>query len=291
MKNILYIFNSKKDDSLCYSKEIIKYLNEKNVNIYVENINLANASSVKLIDEESLKTIDLAIVLGGDGTILEFARAYGHYEIPLLGINLGRVGALANAKMSNYRELFERYLKNDYFITKNLTLQGKINYANSNNVLKFVVYNDVMVHRGLSIKLLPIVIGINNTRFDKVYADGVVIATPSGSSAYNFSAGGPLLSHNSNCYVITPICPQTRGFSSLVVNENEIVHLSIKSNTEEVYLSVDGCDKYPINNNDEVTISKSNLYLNIVNFDKQNSIYETVYKVMGSSNRKEEENV
>jgi NAD+ kinase len=291
MKNILFIFNSKKDANLCYSKSIIEYLKEKNVNIYVENINLANASQVELINETTLKTINLVIVLGGDGTILEFARAYGHHEIPLLGINLGRVGALANAKMSNYKELFERYLNDDYFITKNLTLQGKINYANSKNDISFIVYNDVMVHRGLSIKLLPIVIGINNTRFDKVYADGVVIATPSGSSAYNFSAGGPLLSHNSNCYVITPICPQTRGFSSLVVNENEVVHLSIKSNTEEVYLSVDGCNKYPINNNDEVTISKSNYYLNLVNFDKQNSIYETVYKVMGSSDRKEEENV
>ena len=144
-----------------------------------------------------------------------------------------------------------------------------------------------MIHRGISVKLLPIFIGINNTRFDKIYADGVVISTPSGSSAYNFSAGGPLLSFNSNCYVITPICPQTRGFSSLVVSNDEVVVLSIETDND-TYLCVDGCEQYKITKDDEITICKSKYCLRLVNFDKENSIYETIYKVMGSSYRKED---
>lgn len=285
MKNILYIFNETKDKFFNYSYQIIGYLQAKNVNIYTDNKNLITLGIVKLISEETLSKIDFVIILGGDGTILEFARKYGHYEIPILGINLGRVGALAIAKLNDYKNLIDRYFDDDYFITKNLTLSGKIKYNQTGEEIQFPVYNDVMVHRGPSIKLLPIVVGINNTRFDTVYADGIVIATPSGSSAYNFSAGGPLLSHDSNCYVITPICPQTRSFSSLVVSKNEVVHLSVKSNSEEVYLCIDGCEKYPIHNNDEVTLCKSDYSLNLINFDQQNSIYETVYKVMAASKK------
>jgi NAD+ kinase len=285
MKNILYVFNEPKDKSYNYSYQIIGYLQGKNVNIYIENKNLLSLGNVKLINDEVFKTIDLAIVLGGDGTILEFARRYGFYEIPILGINLGRVGALAIANLADYKKLIDRYFNDDYFITKNLTLNGKIKYNKTGEEICFPVYNDVMVHRGPSFKLLPIVVGINNTKFDTVYADGIVIATPSGSSAYNFSAGGPLLSHDSNCYVITPICPQTRGFSSLVVSKNEVVHLSVRSNDEIVYLCVDGCVKHPIHNNDEVMLCKSDYTLNLINFDQQNSIYETVYKVMASSKK------
>ena len=285
MKNILYIFNEIKDKTLKHADEIIKYLQNKNVNIFVEDKKLLTFENVKLINEENINNIHLAIILGGDGTILEFARKYGSYEIPILGINMGRVGALAIAKVSDYKRLIDRYFENDYFITKNLTLIGQIKYHKTNKEIKFPVYNDVMIHRGPSYKLLPIVIGINNTRFDTVYADGVVIATPSGSSAYNFSAGGPLLSHDSNCYVITPICPQTRGFSSLVVSKNEVVHLAIRSKSEEIYLCVDGCEKYIINNDDEITLSKSECNLNLIKFDQQNSIYEAVYKVMEASRK------
>ena len=285
MKNILYIFNEPKDKTLNFSYQIIGYLQGKNVTIYVENRNLLSLGNVKLITNDKLDIIDFAIILGGDGTILEFARKYGSYEIPVLGINAGRVGALAIAKVTDYKKLIDRFFNDDYFITKNLTLTGQIKYSKTGEEVTFPVYNDVMVHRGPSLKLLPIVVGINNTRFDTVYADGIVIATPSGSSAYNFSAGGPLLSHDSNCYVITPICPQTRGFSSLVVSKNEVVHLSIKSNSEEVYLCVDGCEKYPIHNNDEVTLCKSDYTLNLINFDQQNSIYEAVYKVMAASRK------
>lgn len=285
MKKIFYVFNEPKDKTFNFSYQIIGYLQAKNTIIYVENKNLLSLGNVKLIDDKILTEIDFAIVLGGDGTILEFARKYGSYQIPILGINIGRVGALAIAKVSDYKKLIDRFFNGDYFITKNLTLNGKIKYSKTGAEQEFTIYNDVMVHRGPSFKLLPIVVGINNTRFDTVYADGVVIATPSGSSAYNFSAGGPLLSHDSNCYVITPICPQTRGFSSLVVSKNEVVHLAVKSKNEEVYLCVDGCEKYLINNDDEVTLCKSEFTLNLINFDQQNSIYEAVYKVMAASRK------
>ncbi len=279
--NVLYVVNSSKDKELLHSKEIIKYLKSKDLNVYYLDETIEPSL---VVDDFSI--IDLVIILGGDGTILKYARNYGKYNIPILGINLGRVGALAIAKISNYKELIDKYLLGDYFITNNLTLQGKMKHNDKS--VEFIIYNDVMIHRGLSYKLLPIHIGINNTRFDKIYADGIVISTPSGSSAYNFSAGGPLLSHNSNCYVITPICPQTRGFNSLVVSNEEVVHLSVDSDNG-TYLCIDGCEQYNIVKGDEVVIYKSDYYLKLVNFSHQNSIYETVYKVMKASSRGEDD--
>lgn len=280
--NVLYVVNSVKDNNLSYSKDIIEYLKSKDINVFVLD-NLLTGLNVNIITDFSV--IDLVVILGGDGTILKYARNYGKYNIPILGINMGRVGALAIAKTSNYKELIDKYLSGDYYITENLTLQGKLKY-NHLEEKEFIIYNDVMIHRGISYKLLPIYIGINNARFDKIYADGVVIATPSGSSAYNFSAGGPLLSHNSNCYVITPICPQTRGFNSLVVSNDEVVRLAVDVDNG-AYLCIDGCEQYDIKSSDEVIIYKSDYCLRLVNFSKQNSIYETVYKVMKASSRGE----
>ena len=171
--NVLYVVNKDKDIGLIYSKEIVEYLKTKDINIYCIDECLLSLNLNLIVD---FSIIDLVIVLGGDGTILKYSRCYGKYNIPILGINLGRVGALAIARISNYKELIDKFLVGNYFITDNLTLQGKIRYKNQEEV-DFVIYNDVMIHRGISVKLLPIFIGINNTRFDKIYADGIVISS------------------------------------------------------------------------------------------------------------------
>ena len=95
-------------------------------------------------------------------------REYGLYQIPVLGINVGRVGALASAKTSNYKELINKYLLGDYYITKNLTLEAKIDYQEKNETESFVVYNDIVVHRGAFLQMLPLELAIDNTKFDEI---------------------------------------------------------------------------------------------------------------------------
>lgn len=287
MKNIFFVYNSSKEEIYSTVKEVLEFLKSKDVNIYTECEKIKDEYSLEMINEEALKDCAVAIILGGDGTILKFCREYGKYEIPVLGINLGRVGALASMKLTNYKELIEKYLSGDFYVAKNLTLKCSVNYKNGNNSEEFLVYNDVVLHRGAFLQMLPLEVAIDNTKFDTIYADGIIVATPSGSSAYNFSAGGPLLSHGSNCYVITPVCSQTRDFSSLVVSKDEKVTLKVKEASTECFLTIDGRELYPLSRGDVVMIEKSEYVLNIVNFYRQNSIYETVYKVM-SSNRREE---
>ena len=287
MKNIFFVYNSNKSNVLSTVKEVLDFLKKTDLEIYTECSEICNEFSLKMINEKVLENCDLAVILGGDGTILKFCREYGKYQIPVLGINIGRVGALATAEISNYQQLIEKYLNNDYYLSKNLTLECEVIYKDKREKEHFVVYNDVVIHRGAFLQMLPIEVAVDNTRFDHIYADGVIIATPTGSSAYNFSAGGPLLSHGSNCYVITPICSQTRDFSSLVVSKEEKVTLKIKDAPTEVYLTVDGSDLKPLNNGDVVIVEKGIMNLNIINFYRQNSIYETVYKVMSSNKRED----
>lgn len=287
MKNIFFVYNSSKENILPTVKDILEFLKSREVNVYVESLDISNLYNLEIINEESLKKCDLAVILGGDGTILKFCREYGIYQIPIFGINVGRVGALATAKVSNYQELIEKYLKGEYYVAKNLTLKGNVNYKDGRIGEEFVVYNEVVVHRGAFLQMLPIEVAIDNTKFDHIYADGVIVATPSGSSAYNYSAGGPLLSHGSNCYVITPVCSQTRDFASLVVSKEEKVTLKIVDATTDVFLAIDGSELYPLSNGDVVLIEKAEHTLNIVNFYRQNSIYETVYKVMSSNKRED----
>lgn len=289
--NVLYIVNEEKDLQYNISNEVINYLKSKELNVYSDNLDIVSKLDVLNVNEENLTKIDFALVLGGDGTVLKYASKYGKCDFPYIGINLGRVGALTHLELDNYKEYIDRIVNGDYKVTNQLGLDGKLTYKN-NAVIEFTAYNDIIFHRGLSLKLLPVLIGVNDSDEDLFYADGVIVATPVGSSAYNTSAGGPLLSYSSKSYVVTPICPQSKSFTPLVVNENDVVNLAMKSkdnvNNNEVIVSVDGCFKYFVSPGDKIEIKKSNSSLKMIEFNKKNSLYTSVYKAVTSIEKKGE---
>ena len=290
MKKILFVANLKKDKEFSHSKEIINSLVKKGLIVFVDAYELLSDNTI-LISADELKAIDLMIVLGGDGTILTYARKYQKYNLPIMGINLGRIGALAVAELDDYSLHLDKFLLGDYEVINHLALEGKIIYSDK-KIKKFVAFNDIVVHRGLSPKILGVNIAINNTDFSEVYTDGLIVSTPNGSSAYNLSAGGPLLSTSSGCYVITPICPQSKTFSSLVVSKDDVVHLTVGKNENvgrnQNIVIVDGDVEYPVNANDVVLIKKSSKCLKLIQFSQQKSLYESVYKAVVSINRKGE---
>ena len=291
MNNILFVANVKKDKDTVYSKRIIDSLFNKGLKVFVDNEELFYESLTELATPEKLKQVDMMIVLGGDGTILTYARKYEKYNFPIMGINLGRIGALAVAELDDYDTYIDKLIDGDYFEIEHIALDGKIIYYDS-KAIKFTAYNDVVIHRGISPKILKINIAVNNSDFSEVYTDGIIVATPTGSSAYNLSAGGPLLSTNSKCYVITPICPQSKTFSSLVVSKEDEILLTVGENPnvlkDQNVVIVDGYVEYPINSNDIVMIKKSKKNLKMVQFSQQKSLYDSVYKAVVSINRKGE---
>ena len=291
MKNILYLANLKKDQEQKLSEDIITYLSDAGCRVFVDAQPLLFEDKSRMLTEADFATMDLMVVLGGDGTILTNAQKYVHHSIPIMGINMGRVGALAVTELDNYQLNFQRYLAGDYEICNNLALDGTIYYADGGSQ-SFTFFNDVFSHRGMSTKLLKTGITVNNSEFSEVYADGVIVSTPIGSSAYNLSAGGPLLATSSNCYVITPICPQSRTVTPLVVSQNDETALTIGENINiersDNVVVVDGIAKYPVNANDVILIKKSHRSLKLVQFSKQKFLYESVYKTIISINKKGE---
>lgn len=292
--NVLLVANDNKDVNLLISKEIIGYLKEKNVTIYCdEQLMVDNFDLVKLTDNY-VEKIDFALIVGGDGTVLKYASRYGKCSFPFVGVNLGRVGALTIIGTDKYKEYIDRILNKDYFVVERLGLECSISFHEKEDGISFVGYNDIILHRSLSLKLLPIVIGINDSSKDLFYADGIVIATPSGSSAYNVSAGGPLLSHSSKSYVVTPICPQSKSFTSLVVGEEDEVCLNLSNKSDirdnEVTISADGCYAHFVSPLDEIRIKKAESGLKMIQFNEVVSAYETVHKAVVSIEKKGERN-
>ena len=284
---VLFVVNDNKDKDYKISFEIINHLKSKGVNVYSSNPSLG----VRDASEEILNKIDFAIVLGGDWTVLQYASKYAKYGFPYVGINLGRVGALTIVELEDYKTYLDKVLNKEYEVFEQLGLDGVIEYRDGKSV-SFTSYNDIIFHRGLSLKLLPVLISVNESDKDLFYADGVIVATPVGSSAYNASAGGPLLSYGSKSYVITPICPQSKSFTPLVISEEDNVNLSMTNKVNvldnEVIVSVDGCFKYFVSPFDEIKITKSKSTLKMIRFDKNKSLYTSVYKAVTSIEKKGE---
>ena len=290
--NVLLVANDKKDVDLSFTKEVEKYLKEKNVNIYYDYKLMLDTEGLNKIKEKDLKSMDFALIIGGDGTVLKYAFKYGEYDFPFVAINFGRVGALADIEADEYKKYIDKILNKDYYIEERMGLECSIYSDGYCGSVEFVGYNDIILHRSLSMKLLPIIIGVNDSQKDLFYADGIVVATPSGSSAYNVSAGGPLLSLSSNVYVITPICPQSKSFTSLVVGENDTISLAIADNANvdinEVAISIDGQGPYFIEKNEKIRISKAKTSLKMIKFNESVSAYKTVHKAVVSIEKKGE---
>ena len=294
--NIFLVVNNNKDIDFNLSKEIIGYLFSKNNNIYSDDKTLINQFNLLELTNNELPNIDFSIIVGGDGTVLKYASKYGQCKFPFIGINLGRVGALTLLEPNDYKRYIDKILSNNYSIVERLGLSCTIHFEKDKDDISFVGYNDIILHRSSSLKLLPIEINLNSGPKDIFYADGLVVSTPNGSSAYNASAGGPLLSHSSHCYVITPICPQSKSFTPLVISENDSLELSLSKKSDigdnEVTVSSDGCYKHFISTSDKISIKKAKSGLKMIKFNEEGSIYTPVYKAVVSIERKgEKQNV
>lgn len=287
--NVLLVTNNNKDTDFSFSKEVIEYLRSKDITLYSDDEELINQFNLHKMNNDK---IDFSIIIGGDGTVLKYASKYGKADFPFVGINFGRVGALAAIEKENYRTYLDKVIDKDYYIEERMGLDCIVSFKDSDKVIKFTGYNDIILHRGLSMKLLPIITKINDSKEDVIFADGVVVATPNGSSAYNVSAGGPLLSPSSKCYVITPICPQSRIFTSLVVSDDDVVSLSISNksslNENEITISGDGFYNSFVSPGDKIVIKKADKGLKMIKFNESDSLYQAAHKALNSMKKKGE---
>lgn len=259
--NIGIITNEDKDESFQYTKEIIKFVIDNKVRpiIPINFSNIINIKGVIFKEYESLfKKSDFIVVLGGDGTILRWSIKIAKYKKNILGINMGNLGYLTDVEKKDGFLAIEKVLINDYNVEKRMMLEATLNTD------KYICLNEVNLNNGCLSRMIKIGIDINGKFVDAFSADGVIISTPTGSTAYNLSAGGPILKPDTELIVITYVCPHALFSRPYVISACDEISVYLTDKQAQAFLSLDGDKSVPIKYGERIHIKKSSFYTNII---------------------------
>lgn len=212
------------------------------------------------------KAADIALTIGGDGTLLGVCRRYGAAAVPVCGINIGTLGFMADIELSELETKLQKLLDGDYRIEHRLLLAG---FAKSDGEERFLGHaiNDVVVTKGGVARMLHLGLSINESHLMDYKADGVIVSSPTGSTAYSLSAGGPIMSPSIQALLVTPICAHTFNMRPLVVGQDDVVHIKIAAIHQDILVTFDGQESFRLLPGDEVTVMKSNVKAGIIKFE------------------------
>jgi len=275
----LIITNKEKDSGFNLTNQIVDYIERAGKTAILSSVSTMQALTDEVIGEGFF---DCAIVLGGDGTIIQTAYDLMSHDIPILGINLGTLGFLAEIEKNNVFEALDRLFKDDYQIEKRIMIEGEIarnqkNQADNNEV--FTALNDAVITRKGFSRIISLHIYVNDALVDMFKGDGVIISTPTGSTAYNLSAGGPIVTQGAAVMVITPICPHSLSPRSVVVSADDSIRIVIgrskKTQEAEASISFDGKNEIDLGTDDAVIIKRSRHSTKLVRLNRS-GIYEVL---------------
>jgi NAD+ kinase len=222
-----------------------------------------------LAHAELVGSVDLIIVLGGDGTMIGAARMVGDTETPVLGVNFGTLGYLAEFSVEDMIPALEEILAGSYTLERRLMLAATVERGGE-RLLHERVLNDVVISKSALARIIEIEAWVDKKFVNCFRADGLIISTPTGSTAYNLSAGGPIIYPSMNAVVITPICPHTLSNRPLVVPDDVEFELVLKTPKEEVALTLDGQVGMPLEYEDRVCVRKSRTAFNLIQANSRN---------------------
>ena len=250
--------------------EVVSWLGERGIAVLVgpeierERIKHETGCALQTIEQDKLAaSVDLMLVLGGDGTVIATARMVGDTEVPVLGINYGGLGYLAEFRVEEIYTAFDAILLGNYRLDKRLMLTVEL-MRGEEQIARNRILNDVVINKSALARIIEIEAYLNQQFVNSFRADGLIVSTPTGSTAYNLSAGGPVIYPSMNAVVITPICPFTLSNRPIVVPDDAIIELRLKTRQEDVAVTLDGQVGLPLNVDDRVVIRKSRTTFNIV---------------------------
>ena len=261
MKKIAIAINLSKDKN----KEMAFKVEEK-LKEYFGNIEIIMLNSYDIINYRFKEFLDLIIVLGGDGTILSVARGInGKLDVPILGINIGNLGFLSSVEFSDIDKAFKKLKEGNYKTEKRMLLT--CDFPSKAKVNETLALNDIVVARGSISRIITFQIFIDGKRYYNFKGDGLIIATPTGSTAYSFSAGGPFIYPTVDAITLTPICAHTTGVQPIVLNSNSNIEVKVSNNNEEFNIIFDGQRVIRSVNEVIINIKKAKEYAKIILFD------------------------
>lgn len=220
--------------------------------------------------------IELLVVVGGDGTILKVARELYFWDIPILGINLGHKGFLADIEVESMERYLQKIIKGQYSCRQRMMLEASLK-RDGGLLASYRALNDVVVSRGPFSRIITVDAYVNGDFLESYSGDGVIVASPTGSTGYSLSAGGPIVNPSLELLVITPICPHSLSNRSVIAPSSEKILLKVNSYQSHVVLTVDGQLGFDLRDNDEVLVSMSPQKIKMVTFSNY-SFYKILHQ-------------
>lgn len=262
MKRIGVITKPNNPEAIKVCNEVARWLKERSIEIYVDSAVSLDVENIKCCSASELpERVDLIIVLGGDGTILYTARLLNGKKTPILGVNLGGLGFLTAVKRDELYSALEKVIKDEFEVEERMMLSVHL-YRDEKIISNYSVLNDVVV-KGTLARLISLETRINEEYVNTYRADGLIVATPTGSTAYSLSTGGPILYPTIHSIILAPICPFNLTNRPVVIPDWMNIKVIIRGKQCKPFLTVDGQVDQPLEDGDVIDIKRaeSSIYL------------------------------
>jgi NAD+ kinase len=263
MKRVGIIAKQNKPEAVSIAKNLVDWLGPRKVELYIEEemakllSPILSAAHVNCIDRKDIpRHVEMIIVLGGDGTLLSVARQVWNRNIPILGVNLGGLGFLTETHTEELHRLLDRVLEGDFQTDEREVLDASV-IRRDERVAEFTILNDAVINKGALARIIELEATVNGEYLSTFRSDGLIISTPTGSTAYNLSAGGPIVYPSLHTIIITPICPHTLTNRPIIVPDDVLIRVLLKSKHQEVILTLDGQQGFPLDFEDLVEVKKA----------------------------------
>ncbi len=283
LKNVGIIVNRERKNALDYAISLVNWLEEKNIKVFVTDWLGRKINRQELIADkrEIGEKANLIISLGGDGTLFRVARDFSPYQIPLLGINLGGLGFLTEIPVSQFKEGLTKIMTGRYKIEKRLMLEAII-YRDKRKIGTSLALNDFVISKVALSRLVNLKTFVSGEFITTYSADGLIISTPTGSTAYSLSAGGPIVQPNLGIIILSPICAHTLAVRPLIISENDVVEVILEHPSSKVMLTVDGQIGFDLKDKDIIRVKKASCQAKLIRLEEK-AFFEILQTKLGWS--------
>jgi NAD+ kinase len=257
IKKVGIIANITKEKSAAYTASLREWMLGRGLQVYLEEGIAARIGALPGVESKKIGAlVDLLVVFGGDGTILRTARLVREMDVPIVGINLGAFGYLTEVNLSEMFSAMEVILSGEVQVEKRMMLDVAMN-GGEENFREGTVLNDVVISRGNLSRIVELETAVDGSYLTTFKADGLIIATPTGSTAYSLAAGGPIVFPELNSIIMNPICPHTLTNRPIILQENAVIKVTLWTAEQGATLTLDGQVSFTVKSGDSVTIRKS----------------------------------
>jgi NAD+ kinase len=264
--------NTSKPNALRITRDIAQFLCDKGIEVVLEEP--IESITTTLFSSIDPNTIDFTISLGGDGTILRLVHRFPELNAPLVGINLGGLGFMADIPLNDIYRSLEDIIQGRYQIENRMMMEGV--YQDH----RCFAVNDIVIHRAHNPTLIDLAIYVDGNYLNTFAADGIIISTPGGSTAYSLAAGGPIVSPNMYAFILTPICPHTISNRPIVLMPNHTIEIKYLSPLKPVEVTTDGMYSFQMKTGEGISLSSSTKNFKLVNLSRHD-YFSTLREKLG----------